>query len=144
MKRRRWSWVTLTTKNHLFAFRVRRSRDEMFIGHGRLCVSVSVCLSVPRRIPTLRNGPGCNLRKWKRVPSSGALFGGFAIGARVSLIWQHSTEREMSASSCTRSMPGLNFGSSFMSLEPTALEYRYSNVISELTINKYYPMDKTP
>jgi len=30
---------------------------------------------------------------------------GFAIGARVSLLWQHSAEREMSASACTRSMP---------------------------------------
>jgi len=36
-----------------------------------------------------------------------ALLGGFAIGARVSLLWQHSAEREMSASACTRSMPGL-------------------------------------
>jgi len=32
----------------LITFRVRRSRGEMCIGHGRLCVyvSVSVCLSV--------------------------------------------------------------------------------------------------
>jgi len=27
-------------------FRVRRSRGEMYIGHGRLCVRVSVCLSL--------------------------------------------------------------------------------------------------
>jgi len=45
------------------------------------------------------------------VPSSWALLGGFAIGARVSLLWQHSTEREMSVSACTRSMPGFKFGS---------------------------------
>ena len=32
------------------------------------------------------------------VPSSCALLGGFAIGARVSLLLQHSAEREMSAS----------------------------------------------
>ena len=32
--------------------------------------------------------------------------GGFAIGARISLLRQHSAEREMSASACTRSMPG--------------------------------------
>jgi len=42
------------------------------------------------------------------VPSSCALLGRFAIGARVSLLWQHSAEREMSASACTRSMPGLS------------------------------------
>jgi len=40
------------------------------------------------------------------VPSSCALLGGFSIGAWVSLLWQHSTEHEMSASACTRSMPG--------------------------------------
>jgi len=32
------------------------------------------------------------------VPPSCALLGGFAIGARVELLWQHSGEREMSAS----------------------------------------------
>ena len=40
------------------------------------------------------------------MPSSCALLGGFAIGARVSLLWQHNAEREMSASACIRSMPG--------------------------------------
>jgi len=29
----------------------------------------SVCLSVPRRIPTLLHGPGCNLEEWQGVPS---------------------------------------------------------------------------
>ena len=33
-------------------FRVRRSRSEMYIDHGRLCVCLSVCVSVPRCIPT--------------------------------------------------------------------------------------------
>jgi len=69
-------------------------RGEMYIDHGRLC------LSVPRRIPTLLHGPGCNLGNG-RVPSSCALFGGFAIGARVSLLLQHSAERGMSASACS-------------------------------------------
>jgi len=40
----------LTTRNYtclyLFIFRVRRSRGEMYIGHGRLCACLSVCLSV--------------------------------------------------------------------------------------------------
>jgi len=42
------------------------------------------------------------------MPPSCALLGGFAIGARVSLLCQHITEREMSVSACTRSMPGCN------------------------------------
>jgi len=45
-------------------FRVRRNRGEMYIGHGRLCV----CLSVPRCIPTLLHGPGCNLGYCRRCP----------------------------------------------------------------------------
>ena len=57
-----------------------------------------VCLSVPRRIPTLLHGPGCNFGKWYGVPASCALLCGFAIGARVSLLLQHSAERQMSAS----------------------------------------------
>jgi len=40
------------------------------------------------------------------MPSSCALLGGFTIGARLSLLWQHSSEREMSASACSRSMSG--------------------------------------
>ena len=42
------------------------------------------------------------------MPSSCALLGGFVIGARVSLLSQHSAEREMSASACTHSMPGVS------------------------------------
>jgi len=39
------------------------------------------------------------------VPSSCALLGGFANGARVSLLWQHSAKCKMSAIACIRSMP---------------------------------------
>ena len=42
-----------------FTFGVNRRRREMYIAHARLCLSV--CLSVPRRMPSLRHGPGCNL-----------------------------------------------------------------------------------
>jgi len=72
----------------------------MYIGHARLCPSV------PRRIPALMHVPVCNLGEWYGMPSSCALLGGFAIGARVSLLRQHGAERETSASACTRSMPG--------------------------------------
>jgi len=78
----------------------------MYTGHGRLCVCLSLCLSIPRHIPTLLHGPGCKLGEWYGAPSSCAILGSVAIGARVSLLYQHSAEREMSASACTRSMPG--------------------------------------
>ena len=75
----------------------------MYIGHGRLYL----CLSVPRHISTLLHGPGCKLREcYGWVPSSYGLLGGFATGARVSLLRSHSSELEMSASACTRSVPG--------------------------------------
>jgi len=44
----------------LFTFRVSRRRREMYIGHARLYV----CLSVPRPIPALLDGPGYNLGQW--------------------------------------------------------------------------------
>ena len=40
----------------------------MYSGHGRLSVSLAVCLSVPRRIPTLLHGPGCNLGNGRGCP----------------------------------------------------------------------------
>jgi len=55
-----------STESPLVTFRARHSRDEMYIGHGLLCV----CLSEPRRIPTLLHGPGCNLDEWLEVRCS--------------------------------------------------------------------------
>jgi len=66
-----------------------------------LCVCVSVYLSVHGRIPTLLHGPECNLGNGRWCPLVAHFWGGFAIGAPVSLLWQHSAEREMSASACT-------------------------------------------
>ena len=43
-------------------FRVSRRQREMYSGHGRLYVCL--CASVPRRMPTLLHGPGCNLGEW--------------------------------------------------------------------------------
>jgi len=88
-------------------FRVRRSRGEMYSGHGRLFVCVSDCLSLaafPQHCtnPDVNwgNGTGCPLVVHYKADL-------LATGARVSLLWQHSAEREMSASACTRSMPSL-------------------------------------
>ena len=53
---------------------------------SRPSVCLCVCLSVPRRIHTLLHGPGRKLGAWWEVLSSRALLGGFAIGARVSLL----------------------------------------------------------
>ena len=52
----------------LLTFRVSRRRREMYIGHARLCVCLSVCLSVRGRILTLLHGPGFNLGEWFGCP----------------------------------------------------------------------------
>jgi len=73
----------------VITFRVSRRPREMYCGHVRLCVCVSVCVAVRGRMPTLLHGPGCNLAEWYGMPPSCALLGGFAIGARDALLWQH-------------------------------------------------------
>ena len=45
-------------------FRVSRRPREMYCGHARLCVCLSVCVSVRSRMPTPLHGPGCNLGEW--------------------------------------------------------------------------------
>jgi len=65
----------------------------MYIGHGRL--RVCVCPSPHSHTcmdPDVSWENGCPL------PCSCALFGGFAIGAWVLLLRQHTAECEMSAS----------------------------------------------
>jgi len=65
---------------------------------------LSVCLSLTT-FPHYCTDPDVT---WGMVGvlCSCALLGGFAVSARVSLLWQHKAEREMSASACTHSMPG--------------------------------------
>jgi len=46
----------------LITFRVTHRQREMYIGH--FCV----CLCVPRGIPTLLHGPGCNLGNGRGAP----------------------------------------------------------------------------
>jgi len=48
----------------VITFRVRRSRGDMCISHGRL----RACLSVSRRIRILLQGPGCNLGNGRGFP----------------------------------------------------------------------------
>jgi len=54
----------VTCRFYVITFPTRRSRGDMYIGHGRLCVCVCVCVSVLRPIPTLLKGLGCNLGEW--------------------------------------------------------------------------------
>ena len=61
-----------------------------------------VCLSVCGRTPTLLHGPGCNLGAWQRLPPSCALLGGFVIGARVALLWQHNANPNYKLASIPR------------------------------------------
>ena len=49
---------------HFITFRVSRRRRNMYRGHPRLCV----CVSVRGRTPTLLHGPGCNLVEWYSLP----------------------------------------------------------------------------
>jgi len=69
----------------IVTFRVSRRRREMYCGHARLCVCLSAA-ACPHYYTdpdvTWGNGRGC--------PPSCALLGGFAIGARVALSWQHN------------------------------------------------------
>jgi len=53
----------------------------MYIGHGRLCVCLSLCA-----FPNYCTDPDVNWGEWYGVPSSCAQLRGFAIGARVSLL----------------------------------------------------------
>jgi len=73
----------------LVTFRVSRRRREMYCGHARrVCVCLSVCLSVRGRMPTLLHGPRFSLGGGGGCPRC-VLLGGFAISARVALLWQH-------------------------------------------------------
>jgi len=92
----------------IVTFRVTHSRGEMHIGRGRLCLSVCQCLS-HAAFPHYWTDQNVS---WGMVgvPSSCAILGGFVISPIYnrfrSLLRQHSAEREMSASACTRSMAG--------------------------------------
>ena len=39
----KWTHCSSVMCNNIVKFRVKRSRGEMYTGHGRLCVRVSVC-----------------------------------------------------------------------------------------------------
>jgi len=74
----------------LITFRVSRRRREMYIGHARLCLSVRGCMPTQSHYCTDSDVTWGNGRG---APSC-ALLGGFAIGARVVLLWQRSANAQ--------------------------------------------------
>jgi len=90
----------------------------MYFGHGCLCVWLCTCLSVPCRIPTLLNGPGCNAENGSGCPvvvhyladlqsvHRFRCYDNIHICNFISLYTAnvYSVQREMSASAYTRCM----------------------------------------
>ena len=65
----------------IITFRVRHRRGEMYTGHGRLCVCLSLAVC-----PHDCTDPDVSWGMVRGVLYSCALLGGFAIGAPVSLV----------------------------------------------------------
>jgi len=87
----------------MVTFRVSRRRREIYCGHARLCVclSVSVCLSAAACLHYCTD-PDVTWRS--------AILGGLAIGARVALLWQHNANAKYQrVHGCTHSMPSFTY-----------------------------------
>jgi len=81
----------------VMTFCVSRRRREMYIGHTRLCVCSSLhCLVEPYWINLHYCTDPDVVGGMVGVPSSCSLLGGFAIGARVSLLRQQRRTRNVS------------------------------------------------
>ena len=61
----------------------------MYCDDGRVCVCLCVCLSLAAFLHYCMD-PDVTLGNGKRCPPSCALLDEFAIGARFSLLWQHT------------------------------------------------------
>jgi len=65
-----------------------------------------------------------------------ALLGRFAVGARVSLLWEHSAKCNMSASACTRSMHAwLDLWS-----QSRAVHFRLCKLFAYASLSKQYTL----
>ena len=101
----------------------------MHLDDDHLCVYVLVCLSLAL-FPHILHNPTVTLRNGSGVPPSCAMLGGFAVGARVWLLWQHThLMRNVSEDACSRCMAGplrptrpLTFPSPFL------LSFRYLSI----------------
>jgi len=109
--------VSYQIKSKFITFRVRHSRGEMYIGHARLCVCLSVCLSVPRRIQcytdsnvTSGNGRGAlwlyMIGRICNRCTGFVVYDNTHVCKLIALYTAnaYSAEREMSANACTRSI----------------------------------------
>jgi len=83
----------------VITFCVNRRRRKMYCGHVRLCV----CLSAAVR-PHYCMDPDVTWGRGRGCPPSCALLGGFAIGARVALLWQHNANHSYKLVSISRDM----------------------------------------
>ena len=79
----------------------REAKPRQNVYWRRPSVCLCVCLSLAA-FPHYCTDPGVSWGNGRRCGCP--LLGTFAIGARISLLWQHSAERDMSTSACTRSM----------------------------------------
>ena len=75
----------------------------MYIGHACL----SVCLSDCGHMPTILNGPRCNMGEMVGVPPSYALLGGFAFGVWDELHCYDKIVRARNVSECLYSLCAL-------------------------------------
>jgi len=73
-----------TIAQKVITYRVSRRRREMYSGHARLCVCLSVCPSAAACTHYCTD-PDVTWGNSRGAPSC-ALLGGFAIGARVALL----------------------------------------------------------
>jgi len=89
--------VNAWTMLRMITVGVRRSRGEMYSGHGRLCVCLSLAV-----FPHYCTDPDVTWGMAGVPYSCALLLGGLGIGARVSFLYDNnSAEREMY---CTRSL----------------------------------------
>ena len=82
------TYLQFEIRTRFLHFALGRARRNVLWPRRCICLCVSVC--VRRRMSTLLQGTGFNFGEWYGVLPSCTLLGGFAIGARVSLIWQHT------------------------------------------------------
>jgi len=87
----------------VFTFRVRRSRGEIYmhIGHGRLCVHLSLAA-----FPHYCTDPDVSWGNGRECPLVVQYLADLQSVHGFRCYEKNTAEREMSSSACTRAMPG--------------------------------------
>jgi len=86
------------------------------VAEVKCILATAVCVSVPRRIPTLLHGPRCNLGNGRGCPVVVHYLADLQLVHGIRCCDKHSAKCEMLLSACTHSMPGLHFAVLFLSL----------------------------